>query len=389
MKLKQTPDDFQVTELTAVSPSAGPFALYELEKRGWTTPDALASVRSRWKIDFRRLSYGGLKDRHAFTRQHFTIFRGPQKGLVHHDVSVRYLGQINRPFTSADIEANQFQITLRKLSETAAAAATARASEVARFGVPNYFDDQRFGSTDGEEFAARLMVLGRYEDALRLALAGDYVHDKSAVKREKATLLKHWSNWAECKSALERGHARSIVDYLVHHPTDFKGAVARLRPELQGLYLSAYQSFLWNRMLAAFVSAVVPADRTMMLKLKLARVPAASFLSETELGQLSCELPLPSARLKLEPDSPWHPIIEAALADQGFSLSAMKLPGLREPFFSKGSRPAWVMPARFSAEPGADELHAGYSRLRLGFELPRGSYATIVVKRLTQSVPDS
>src|SRR2546425_8917597 len=36
----------------------------------------------------------------------------------------------------------------------------------------------------------------------------------------------------------------------VHHPTDFKGALERLRPELRGLYLSAYQSYLWNRMLA-------------------------------------------------------------------------------------------------------------------------------------------
>ena len=36
-----------------------------------------AAVRRRWRIDFRRLSYGGLKDRHAVTSQFLTIFRGP------------------------------------------------------------------------------------------------------------------------------------------------------------------------------------------------------------------------------------------------------------------------------------------------------------------------
>ena len=84
MKLKQSPDDFQVEELTSVTPGAdGPFAFYRLTKRGWATPDAFASVLSRWKIEGRRLSYGGLKDRHAATAQFFTIFRGPRRGLQH------------------------------------------------------------------------------------------------------------------------------------------------------------------------------------------------------------------------------------------------------------------------------------------------------------------
>src|SRR5262245_16019258 len=55
MKLKQRPDDFRVEEFPNVSPgTAGPFSFYRLEKRGWTTPDALAAVRRRWKVDHRR-----------------------------------------------------------------------------------------------------------------------------------------------------------------------------------------------------------------------------------------------------------------------------------------------------------------------------------------------
>ena len=54
-------------------------------------------------------------------------------------------------------------------------------------GVPNYFDDQRFGSVAGEggEFIARLLVQGRFEDALRLALAAPYEYDRAAQKKEK------------------------------------------------------------------------------------------------------------------------------------------------------------------------------------------------------------
>ena len=48
MKLKQLPEDFQVEELTDFTPKdQGPFAFYRLEKRGWTTPDAMSIVRRR------------------------------------------------------------------------------------------------------------------------------------------------------------------------------------------------------------------------------------------------------------------------------------------------------------------------------------------------------
>src|SRR5262249_54498810 len=100
MKLKQQPEDFQVEELTDVVPaSGGPFALYRLDKRSWATLDALQAMRRRWRIEPRRVSYGGLKDRHARTVQYLTIFHGPQRGLKHHDVTLRYLGQVTKPYT--------------------------------------------------------------------------------------------------------------------------------------------------------------------------------------------------------------------------------------------------------------------------------------------------
>src|ERR1700693_1638348 len=98
MKLKQRPGDFLVEELTDVVPAGqGPYALYRLEKEGWTTLDALQAVARRWKLDDRRISFGGLKDRHAHTIQYFTVLRGPERKLTHQAVSVHYLGHVGRP----------------------------------------------------------------------------------------------------------------------------------------------------------------------------------------------------------------------------------------------------------------------------------------------------
>src|SRR5262245_53651146 len=275
MTIKHIPDDFLVEELIDFEASQGPFALYRLEKTGWTTPDSLAVIRRRWQLNPRRLSYGGLKDRHARTIQHFSIFRGPQRNMNHQGFAVVYLGQVEQPFTSDQINANRFQIVVRGLTATDVTIALEALEEVRSVGVPNYFDDQRFGSTSAgstsseHQFIAKEILLGRYEEALRLALAAPYEFDRRPQKQEKALLRAHWGDWPKLKAVLPKGHARSLITYLVDHPTDCRGAIERLRPELRSLYLSAYQSHLWNRQLALWLRANIPASQLVDVSLKL------------------------------------------------------------------------------------------------------------------------
>jgi tRNA pseudouridine13 synthase len=387
MKLKQQPEDFQVEELTDVVPqSRGPFGLYRLEKRGWSTPDALQAVRRRWRVDLRRLSYGGLKDRHAHTVQYLTIFHGPQRGLTHHGVSVTYLGQVPEPYTSKDIRANRFRLVLRDLAADAVAVAEAALEEVRQDGLPNYFDDQRFGSVGaGAEFVARSLVLGRYAEALRLALTAPYEHDRAAQKQEKAILREHWGDWATLKQRLPRGHARSLIDYLRGHPQDFRGALARLRPELRGLYLSAYQSHLWNRMLARWLEQRCRPEQLLRVRLRLGEVPFHRRLDAPQRSELAVlALPLPSARTKLDPADPRTELVKGVLAEEGLEPEQMKIKGIREMFFSRGERAALCMPERLTHEARPDERHPGRHQLVLAFELPRGAYATLIVKRISK-----
>src|SRR6266852_6335117 len=307
MKLKQLPEDFQVEERTDVQPGTeGRFALYRMEKRGWSTPDALAAVRRRWKIDLHRLSYGGLKDRHACSVQYFTILHGPERRLHHQGVTVEYLGRVVAPYSSRDIRANAFELSVRDLDPSATETVNDALECIKRQGVPNYFDDQRFGSVgpDGD-FIGRMLVFGRFEEALWLALAAPYEHDRAPQKKEKAILNRHWGDWKTCKNELPRSHARSLVDYLVSHPTDFRGAVARMRPELRGLYLSAYQSYLWNRILAGWLREHCGPEQLFPVKLRIEELPMYRGLEEAAFQEMAAlTLPLPSARAKLEEKDP-------------------------------------------------------------------------------------
>jgi tRNA pseudouridine13 synthase len=393
MKLKQQQDDFQVEEITDIRPaSVGPFAFYRLEKRGWSTPDALGAIRRRWHLGPNRLSYGGLKDRHAATVQYLTIHHGPRRGLHHQDVTLHYLGQAAAPYTSQDIVCNRFHLTLRDLPLSDRVEIASRVSRVAAEGTPNYFDDQRFGSVTGEggEFIARLLVRGQFEEALRLALVASYEHDRGPQKKEKRILAECWGDWPRCKENLQRGHARSLVDYLCVHPGDYRGAIARLRPELRGLYLSAYQSDLWNRMLAHWLRRHCRPEQLQLIALRLGKAPLHCGVDPGQMEDLArLWLPLPSARLHLEPGDARSELVQAVLAEEGLELRDLQIRGIREMFFSKGERAALCLPAAFTWAFEADDLHAGRDKLTLHFDLGRGCYATMVVKAITLQTGNS
>ena len=190
--------------------NAGTFAFYRLEKRGWSTPDALAAVRRRWQIEPRRLSYGGLKDRHAWTTQYLTINHGPRRGLNHQQITLHYLGQLPTPYTSHDIAANRFQLTLRDLEPRRTgrdgrrgcgksrrrACRTTSTTRPLRLGpspLPPSPRGRGVGVRGGARgFIARLLVRGHFEEALKLALAGPYEHDRGEQKREKRILTTFW-----------------------------------------------------------------------------------------------------------------------------------------------------------------------------------------------------
>jgi tRNA pseudouridine13 synthase len=58
---------------------------------------------------------------------------------------------------------------------------------------------------------------------------------------------------------------------------------------------------------------------------------------------------------------------------------------LKDVFLSKGTRSGLVVPGHLQAEATLDDLHPGRNAVRMGFDLPKGSYATILVKRMTQA----
>src|SRR5262249_22817856 len=78
-------------------------------------------------------------------------------------------------------------------------------------------------------------------------------------------------------------------------------------------------------------------------------------------------------------------IAEELLVGRQLEWKDLRIKHLKDIFLSKGSRPCLFFPQHLRCQAEADILHPGRRALRLWFELPKGSYATILVKRITDA----
>jgi tRNA pseudouridine13 synthase len=375
VKIKQRPEDFQVTELDRYALAKdGAFSLYRLVKWDVGTIEAVANLARNWKLPRAAVSFGGLKDRHARTEQVISIREGPPRHFEGSAYRLEFLGRSRDPITRASFSANRFEIVVRDLGEVP------DLEPVRRFGLPNYFDDQRFGSLRGTrgEFIGRALVRGEHEKALRLAVASPSPEDRRKDREVRTLVRDRWGDWAGLRDTLPPGVERTVASYLADHPGAYGFAFELLDPNLRILYVSAYQSYLWNRVLAEIVRPLPDTFEVAYTAGRHVFYRALAPDTHDRLAELAIPLVTPSQAFEGEA----RDATSRVLAGEGVEPRQFRLKKLRKTFFGKGRRDAIVAPADLKAREGGDELNRGRKKLTLSFELPKGSYATLLVKRL-------
>lgn len=383
-KLKVVPEDFRVDELADIEAAQdGAFGLYRLTKREWNTADLVHRLARQLGVPRSAMAFGGRKDRHALTTQLVTIKDPRDLTLTTEAYSLERVGAVARPMAPALLTGNRFTVTLRSLTGDGATVLDENVAAVRRDGVPNYFDDQRFGSYDREGgFAALHLLRGEWEEALKLILARDRRGDPSAERRRRAYFREHWWRWDECLAGASSAAERNVFDFLARRGSDYAAAVNRLPHDLLSMILSAYQSFLWNGTARALLASAAG---------RAAEVPgvAGSYLFPLAVppeaaGRLRA-LVLPTADARTVPADPEAArVYHALLEHEGLTVRSFRLREVHRAFFRSSPRPLLVEPAGLEASgPAEDELSPGRLKVTLRFVLPPGSYATMVVKRLT------
>jgi len=152
---KATPDDFSVTEeLGFVPEDFGPHLWCWVEKRGIDTLQAISTLSRVTGIPVRDIGYSGLKDRQAVTYQWLSL---PLELLGQSDLAEEHIIELQqsgidvllrqrhpRKLKRGSHRANRFVITI-SFDEEQRESIRQRWTNIVSTGVPNYFGPQRFG----------------------------------------------------------------------------------------------------------------------------------------------------------------------------------------------------------------------------------------------------
>ncbi|MGH7151744.1 MAG: tRNA pseudouridine(13) synthase TruD, partial [Planctomycetota bacterium] len=385
MRLKARPEDFRVVEL--FDPSLlgeGPYAIYRAVKTKRTTLEVLARLAQEARVEKRAIAYAGMKDRQGIAVQHFSIEGGRRVDLREPGLFVRFLGNAARPISPAASRGNAFEIVARALDREDLVRMRENLSQVRAIGLPNYFDDQRFGCLrHGQGFVARDLIDGRLEQGLANLLAAPSPFDDPATGGFKAALRQAWGDFERCaKIARARDHL-SLFRHLASNPRDFRGAFAFVAQRVRVLHLHAYQSYLWNRALGTYLRALVPPEARVFLRSDAGPLLAPRGLSSPLLAQLErLSFPLP-AHDSVLPDAAVRRALEESLAAERLTLDRIRIEGIPGFAFKAEERAAWLRPGHLRVRPAElDDLARRGWKVALRFELQRGSYATLLLKRL-------
>jgi tRNA pseudouridine13 synthase len=164
-RFRSTAEDFFVEEIASFQPSGeGEHLLLTVEKRGMNTAFAAKKLASWAGIAEMGIGYAGLKDRHAVTRQRFSVHFpkrvSPDIGLLAaDDFRVVEHSWHNRKLSRGALAGNRFELILREVRGEHAS--IERRLELIRDqGIPNYFGEQRFGREGNNVEAAKKMFAG-------------------------------------------------------------------------------------------------------------------------------------------------------------------------------------------------------------------------------------
>lgn len=264
--LRATPEDFLVEEVPLAEPaSEGPYLICKLTKRNWEHQHAMKSIASAMGISHRRIAWAGTKDKNAVTTQYISIYDADEEmvaGVHLKEIELEPLGRNQHPLALGQLAGNRFSITVRgctgpALQETVEACTTAAAA-----GLPNYFGLQRFGVIRPvTHLVGREILRGDYKAAVETYVGLAFPDETPEVQEIRQTFLETGEP-GPAIAALPRhlGFERSILSGLAETPGDYAAALKNLPPKLLSMFVSAYQSWLFNRVLSMRLADGTPLD---------------------------------------------------------------------------------------------------------------------------------
>lgn len=341
MKIKQAPEDFQVKEIINLNLSKdGDYTYFLLKKKNWTTIRAIQQIAKKLRVSKKRFGFAGNKDKNAITEQAISVWKvEPErlKSVNIKNISIKILGKGEDRICLGDLKGNRFKVRVLATPKEIKNAKD-NILLIKKHGFPNYFGEQRFGSSANTHLIGEQIIKGNLEAALKELLTS---HGENQQAKEFAGFAKkHWKEWTEiikkCPNFL--GIEKAVLNWLIKHPTDYAGALRKIPKPTRRIFVHAYQSWHWNLKLNKLIRESGEYKKISFLGIKLAMPKYKLKVSELQIPPLTCK-----------------------------RMPELNCPGTFRSTITK--------PKNLKIEFAGKEV-------KINFEIEKGSYATILLKCL-------
>ncbi len=327
---KTNPEDFRVTELPLYAASGeGEHVWFRVQKVGMDGQTLVDKVADRFGVSRSEVGFAGFKDKYAVTQQWMSVWDraldpAELMGQWSEEITVLEATRHTNKLKMGQLEGNHFVLTLRDVPADQIVFAEAILERIKSHGVPNYFGPQRFGHG----------------------------------------FRTFWQGW----NAIALGQ---LAPHL------------RKNKRMRSLSLNAVQSAVFNHVLTQRIesgtfSTAVVGDVLEKKEGGLARVDTenlAEWQANVAAGLAWPTGPMMAARMLRATDG---------VAEQ--EAESMALFGLTEEMFAR--RRTDLRGERRPLTVRADNVEfeqLGNDAIRVGFSLPSGSYATVLLRELMKN----
>ncbi|HEY1686947.1 MAG TPA: tRNA pseudouridine(13) synthase TruD [Tepidisphaeraceae bacterium] len=387
-QIKSRPEDFFVQEIPLYEPSGEGEHLYcEIQKIGMTTFEVINKMAAALNVPAREIGYAGMKDARALTRQTLSIWGTTEENVMNlriPNLTVQWATRHGNKLRLGHLKGNRFAIKIREVDPAAVVSVSGAMQQLEKRGVPNYFGPQRFGRRGDNDALGEALLHGNHAGVLKhlLGLPNPKIDDAESLQareafdnRDNEKAMQLWPR----RSGMER----QILARLIK--TDKPAAaVAAIDERLRRLWVSAFQSRIFNDVVARRISAL---GQLMVGDLAYKHENGACFYVEdaateqprADRFEISPTGPLLGYRMSSPQAEPME--IESAIFDEHkIQPEQFRVAGRHK---IKGSRrPLRVQPTEIRVEGGVDEVGA---YITLAFALPSGSFATSLLREIMKN----
>jgi tRNA pseudouridine13 synthase len=416
-KIRQFVEDFVVEEVLVDGNRAevgtgeakpprgiGRYLVCLLIKKGCDTLLATRAIAKQLKIGRERIRIAGIKDTKAFTAQHITISRITPEQVSQieiEDMTLHPLRYDDRKISAQRLLGNQFHILIRAIPHPPQTIRT-RLEQIQRElaaigGLPNFFGHQRFGTIRPiTHRVGKYTVKGKLEKAILTYLSepSSHEHPESRKARQR---LQETGDFEEAYRTFPRTlkYECMMLSHLTSRPKDLLGAFRRLPLKLRRLFVQAYQSFLFNRVLSQRIKQRIPLNTAhrgdYVVKLDANGLPtdgrpqvASHSLHSIQkaIAENKMRVAIPLIGFKQNLSGGVQGEIEREiLATENLTPKDFKVASMPEIRAPGRLRSVLALVINLSREELSDDsANTSKRAVKLGFLLHRGSYATVLLR---------